>query len=212
MNDNFDLNLNKTEIEVNLGTNDIEIELPGGARGLKGDTGATGPKGDTGDKGDKGDTGDSGVWVGNEEPSDPDYNVWIDPDGGASTVPTKTSDLINDSGYITTEKIGYSERPTNKIFVDENNVEHIIYAKRMAIDFSDAVDVSISGAGTFKGIEHNITNFDRIVTANTYYQNYKIPGMGLIQPGYPYLNDTYLLFQSAEPTTKDVYLEYTKSS
>lgn len=78
MNDNFDLNLNKTEIEVNLGTNDIEIELPGGARGLKGDTGATGPKGDTGDKGDK---GDSGVWVGNEEPSDPDYNVWIDPTG-----------------------------------------------------------------------------------------------------------------------------------
>lgn len=31
----------------------------------------------------KGETGDSGVYVGTDEPTDPNVNVWIDPDGGA---------------------------------------------------------------------------------------------------------------------------------
>ena len=34
-----------------------------------------------GDKGDKGDTGNSGVYIGAEEPLDPDVKVWIDPTG-----------------------------------------------------------------------------------------------------------------------------------
>ena len=60
---------------------------PQGPQGPKGDTGATGsqgPKGDTGatgPKGDKGDTGDSGVYYGTETPTDPNVNVWIDPNG-----------------------------------------------------------------------------------------------------------------------------------
>lgn len=35
------------------------------------------------------------------EPTDPSVEVWIDPSGDSVTVPTKTSDLINDSGFIT---------------------------------------------------------------------------------------------------------------
>lgn len=34
----------------------------------------------------KGDTGDSGVYMGEEEPTDPDVNVWIDPNGAASGI------------------------------------------------------------------------------------------------------------------------------
>ena len=32
-------------------------------------------------RGEKGETGNSGVYIGSEEPTDPDVNVWIDPDG-----------------------------------------------------------------------------------------------------------------------------------
>ena len=35
------------------------------------------------------------------EPIDDSVEVWIDPSGDSVTVPTKTSDLINDSGFIT---------------------------------------------------------------------------------------------------------------
>ena len=35
------------------------------------------------------------------EPVDDSVQVWINPSGDAVTVPTKTSDLINDSGFIT---------------------------------------------------------------------------------------------------------------
>lgn len=49
----------------------------------------------------KGDTGDSGVYIGTEQPTDEEVNVWIDPDAEGLVIPTKTSDLINDSGFIT---------------------------------------------------------------------------------------------------------------
>ena len=45
--------------------------------------------------------GSSGVYVGSQTPTDPDVNVWIDPSGTATTIPTKTSDLTNDSGFLT---------------------------------------------------------------------------------------------------------------
>lgn len=109
-----------------------------GSQGPKGDTGATGPKGDKGDtgaqgaqgiqgergpqgfigptgatgpQGPKGDTGNSGVYVGTEQPTDPNQNIWINPQGqgmsihglpagGArSQVLTKSSDLDYDAGW-----------------------------------------------------------------------------------------------------------------
>lgn len=43
------------------------------------------------------------MWVGEDEPADPDYNVWVDPNANPDEIPTKTSDLINDSGFISEE-------------------------------------------------------------------------------------------------------------
>lgn len=37
------------------------------------------------------------------EPMDDSVEVWIDPSGDVTTIPTKTSDLVNDSGFITEE-------------------------------------------------------------------------------------------------------------
>ncbi len=74
-----------------------------GPQGPKGETGPQGIQGKTGPqgkKGEKGDKGDSGVWVGEDTPTG-DYDVWVDPEGTSGTIPTKTSDLTNDSGFIT---------------------------------------------------------------------------------------------------------------
>ena len=107
MNDNFNLELNVPSIETNVNETLIEIELPGGARGIKGDTGQQGPQGEQGiqgEQGEKGDTGDSGVFIGPDQPTNPDKDVWIDTDDDDTVgIPTKTSDLINDSGFIDVE-------------------------------------------------------------------------------------------------------------
>ena len=63
-----------------------QLEALKGPKGDKGDTGDTGLKGDTGEtgpQGPKGDTGDSGVYVGTTTPTDPDVNVWFNPNGTA---------------------------------------------------------------------------------------------------------------------------------
>ena len=61
---------------------------PQGPKGDKGDTGATGVQGPKGDKGDKGETGAQGPKGDKGDPG---------------VVPTKVSELTNDSGYITAE-------------------------------------------------------------------------------------------------------------
>ena len=38
---------------------------------------------------------------GSEEPTDESYTAWLDPNGETINIPTKTSDLDNDSGFIT---------------------------------------------------------------------------------------------------------------
>lgn len=58
-------------------------EVSNGAPGEKGDPG---PQGPAGKDGEKGETGDSGVYIGETEPTDPDVNVWIDPNGQPSAV------------------------------------------------------------------------------------------------------------------------------
>lgn len=61
---------------------------------LRGPQGIQGPKGDKGDPGEKGadgqpgkdgkdgEKGESGVYVGTEEPTDPEMLIWINPEGG----------------------------------------------------------------------------------------------------------------------------------
>lgn len=70
-----------------------------GIQGEKGDKGDQGIQGAKGEKGDpftyedftteqleslKGEDGNPGVYVGTEEPTDPDVSVWVNPDGGGS--------------------------------------------------------------------------------------------------------------------------------
>lgn len=61
--------------------------------------------GEQGEQGVPGPKGDSGVWIGQYEPLDGDYNVWIDPVSTPGTIPTKVSELTNDAGYITNSSV-----------------------------------------------------------------------------------------------------------
>ena len=86
-----------------------EIQAIKGDRGEKGDTGATGPKGDTGatgptgPQGPKGDKGDSGAseWgdIGGTLSNQTDLQNALDSKANTSSIPTKVSQLTNDSGY-----------------------------------------------------------------------------------------------------------------
>lgn len=55
-----------------------------GPQGPQGIQGEVGPQGEPGAQGPQGEPGASGVYVGSDAPTDPDVNVWIDPDGEAS--------------------------------------------------------------------------------------------------------------------------------
>ena len=91
---------------IDIETKTIEFNLNGGVRGLKGDAGIQGPQGPqgiqgpagpTGAKGDKGDKGDTGS-PGYTPQKGVDY--FTQEDIASLNIPTKTSDLTNDSGYI----------------------------------------------------------------------------------------------------------------
>ena len=75
-----------------------------GPQGPKGEQGIQGIQGEQGIQGIQGEQGVSGVWVGENEPTG-DYNVWIDENGEVSTIPTKLSELTNDTGFITSANI-----------------------------------------------------------------------------------------------------------
>ncbi len=45
------------------------------------------------------------VHVGTEEPTDENIVIWIDPSEEADKIPTKTSELENDSNFITEKEI-----------------------------------------------------------------------------------------------------------
>lgn len=71
-----------------------------GPQGPKGDTGATGPKGDAGPRGPKGDKGDTGSQGPKGDTGPAGTTSW----NGITdkpTIPSKTSQLTNDSGFLT---------------------------------------------------------------------------------------------------------------
>lgn len=61
-----------------------------------------GNSGIDGRDGEKGDTGSSGVYIGSDEPTDPDVNVWIDPEGDPSfkSVCSVNGVKADDSGNV----------------------------------------------------------------------------------------------------------------
>lgn len=87
-----------------------------GIQGPKGDTGAKGDTGSQGPKGDKGDTGPTGP-TGPQGPAGSDASVTLAniksalgfTPADASKVPTRTSQLTNDSGFVTAEELETGE-------------------------------------------------------------------------------------------------------
>lgn len=68
--------------------------------------GKPGPQGEPGIQGEKGETGDSGVYIGSEEPTDPDVNAWVDPQGEPSV---EANNLIFSDGETLQEKYDNGE-------------------------------------------------------------------------------------------------------
>lgn len=132
--DNIELEIQNESVETDLETQVIEVNLNGGTRGLKGDTGDKGETGEKGDPGEKGEKGDSGVWVGEETPPE-DYDVWIDPDGTPSTIPTKLSDLEDDSTHrLVTD--------TDKSNLNSNTAARHTHSNKSVLDGISSTDVS----------------------------------------------------------------------
>ena len=75
---------------------------PQGPVGPQGPRGEQGPQGEQGIQGLKGDTGDSGVYIGNDEPQDPNIKVWIDNEVGY----VNYTDIINKPKINNVELVG----------------------------------------------------------------------------------------------------------
>ena len=229
---NIQLELNTPTINIEFPDKPIiNIELPGGARGLKGDKGNKGDVGATPQFGIgtvvDSDTatasitgtaenpelnlglprGKSGVWVGESYPDSDQYNVWIDPQNTPGTIPTKTSELTNDSGYVTVEEIGYAEHLTNKVFIDENNVRHPVYSKMFFLDYSNTEIIQEEGE---RGAAHGITNFGEVFDYSTFIHR---PNNGY-NYGQQYLRVTpqYIFCDLYDDSPVRIILEYIKST
>lgn len=129
------------QIDYSNGTKST-YTITNGAKGDKGDTGEkgeAGAKGDKGDKGDTGDTGKSGVYVGSEEPSYEDYNVWIDPDGSPDAI---------DYNALTNKPV------TNLVGTEENPV--------ILLDLSDGL-YNISGKVKTHSSEEETGSFNDMI-------------------------------------------------
>lgn len=70
------------------------------------------------------------VYIGSEEPTDEDVVIWVDPSEEADKIPTKTSELENDSGFVNEEyvnnKIAEAELGSGDIDLSE-------YAKKIEV-------------------------------------------------------------------------------
>lgn len=89
--------------EMNALADDLEEKVESGYfKGDKGDTGATGPQGPEGPRGPQGEQGPEGPQGPQGEKGDtPDLTDYYTKQEVNSLIPTKTSDLTNDSNFIT---------------------------------------------------------------------------------------------------------------
>ena len=100
-----------------------------GDKGDKGDPGAAGAQGEKGDKGDKGDKGEDGAAGAKGDkgdkgdPGTTDYNELLN----KPTIPTKTSDLTNDSGFMTGMTILSYGSSTWDDFIEAYNNKSVVY-------------------------------------------------------------------------------------
>lgn len=131
-----------------------------------------------------------------------------------NALPTKVSDLTNDSGYITSNDIqdiySYTETQTNKIYIDSNNNEFPIYRKIIELDLSKAIQVTIDGKSWY-AVEHNISNFNKAFSFWLYKNTGSIQE---VMTDYLHINNQYILFQydPSSGGTVEINLEYIKIS
>ena len=141
--DNVELNKNLQNIDLNIGTADIEMNFETGVQGRQGERGIQGEPGIQGAPGVPGPKGESGVWVGETTPPD-DYDVWINPDGTQSTIPTKTSELTNDSNFVSDASYVHTDNNFNSTYkenVDSNTTARHTHANKSVLDGISASDI-----------------------------------------------------------------------
>ena len=103
--------------------------------------------GSKGSDGEKGETGNSGVYIGEGDMPD-DCSVQINPNGTVLRVPTKTSDLENDNGYITKADI-----PTDESY-------ELIGQTPLTLENSGNIKLVADGETSYKMVTPTVWNFD----------------------------------------------------
>lgn len=133
--------MNNPTFTIDIETKTIEFNLNGGVRGLKGDTGIQGPQGPQGlqgpagpqgIKGDKGDTGDAGYTP------QKGIDYFTQEDIASLNIPSKTSDLTNDSGFANTTQLNAKQ----DTLVSGTNIKTINNQSLLG-----SGNISISGGG-----------------------------------------------------------------
>lgn len=80
-----------------------------------------------GPEGKIGPVGESGVYLGSTEPSNPNVSVWIDSSEEGSALPTKVSELENDSNYATVEYVDSKEVTITTVSTEQMNELYSYY-------------------------------------------------------------------------------------
>lgn len=89
---------------------------PQGIPGAQGEVGPQGPKGDQGIQGipgipgEKGETGPNGVYVGTEQPTNPNVKIWLNPNGSVVNISEELLDIRNKADGTKAESAGNAVR------------------------------------------------------------------------------------------------------
>ena len=124
-----------------------------GPQGIKGDIGPQGPQGEKGDPGEQGPKGDVGPQGPKGDPGEPasikvNGNTYLRDDSGLITLPnypTTTSELTNNSGYVTDASLAnYLEKDTFKD-IDWTNQEadNTSYERRLLVQYVTGYGITL---------------------------------------------------------------------
>ena len=162
------------------------VTVNDGAKGDKGEQGAQGVKGDKGDKGDKGETGAAGAdgkdgadWV----PTAAEKTAIANEAAGMVSVPTKTSQLTNDSGFLTSHQSlasYYNKTEVNSLLDGKANASHTHSQYLTSADIANKADKSeipdISGKADSSSVytRSQLSEKNLVITDGSQTTTYKI--------------------------------------
>ena len=161
--------MNNPDFEINLNNSTIgnekanfEIELNGGTRGIQGPQGIQGPTGPQGPQGPQGNTGEAGYTP------QKGIDYFTEEDIESLNIPSKTSDLNNDSGFITNtvnNLTNYTLKTNTGSLIDleVNSSTYVVTLKLKDIDgniiSTDSIDLpleSVVVSGSFDSVNKKI--------------------------------------------------------